>query len=196
MFGPAGGPGVQLLHAWWGVSAGVLDWARVLSRAGARVVVPDLYDGQVATTEQQAESMADALDDSTVATTLDAAAGLFTGRWSVVGWSLGAFHASQMMSRAGSAPHRAVLFYGGAPLSGPTTTAQVQLHTVPDDQYFTRAEITATVASFRQAGVDVETHTYRGLGHWFAEPGSPAFDPAGTARAREAALPFLGLRAG
>ena len=37
---------------------------------------------------------------------------------------------------------------------------------------------------------------YPGLGHWFAEIGSPAYDEAGTALARQRAFTFLGLEVG
>jgi carboxymethylenebutenolidase len=192
--GPASGPGVLLLHAWWGVTPGVMTWAKQLGDAGAHVVVPDLYGGSLPDDAEEAQTLADGLDDGAVHDTLDACARVLSrqGDWSALGWSLGAFHASQMMSRE-HAPSRAVLFYGGTPLDGSTTTTQVQLHLVADDQYFTADEIAATVRSLEAADVSVQRFDYPGLHHWFAEPGSPAYDAAGAAQARTRATTFLGL---
>lgn len=196
VLGPEGGHGVLVLHAWWGVTPGVLAWARRLSEGGARVVVPDLYGGKVAHSVAEAETLSSALDDTSVHGLLDTCAARLNegGTWSALGWSLGAFHACQMMGRGVHAPPRAVLFYGAAPPpAARTRTQSVQLHVVPHDQYFTASEITAAVDGFHQTGVSVQRFDYPGLEHWFAEPGSPAYDPKGTRVAQDRALAFLRL---
>lgn len=193
--GPEAGPGVLLLHSWWGVTPGVLAWARRLGAAGARVIVPDLYVGKVAHSEVEAETLSSTLDDTTVYGLLDACATRLNqaGRWSALGWSLGAFHACQMMARGVHAPPRAVLFYGAAPPPADTRTRSVQLHVVPHDRYFTDSEITDAVDGLHQAEVSVQRFDYPGLRHWFAEPGSPSYDQQGTRVAQDRALSFLRL---
>ena len=197
VYGPADGPGVMLLHAWWGVTPGVVQWAERLSGAGARVVLPDLYGGRTARSPDEAEALADGLDDATVLGLLDECATWLgsAGRWDVVGWSLGAFHACRLMSQTTQPPQRAVLFYGGAPVPPTTRTRAVQLHVVPNDTYFTASEIATTVDSFASAHMSVERFDYPTLHHWFAEPGAPAFDRHGFDVAWARALGFLGLPA-
>ena len=52
-----------MLHPWWGISPGVLDWRDALVAAGARVGLPDLYGGTVVETILEAEAMSNAVDD-------------------------------------------------------------------------------------------------------------------------------------
>ena len=54
---PAGaGPGILLLSSPWGLSGGVKDQANELADAGFTVLAPDLYDGAVATSADQART--------------------------------------------------------------------------------------------------------------------------------------------
>ena len=194
--GPVDGPAVLVLHPWWGISPGVLAWKDTLVGAGARVVLPDLYGGVVVDTIDEAEAMSNAIDEQAAFSMLDACAEQLnaTGRpWSSLGFSLGASYACRMMNRGDLAPYRAVLFYGGSAPAGSTRTEAVQLHTVPGDKYFTEQEIVGAVSGFERVGIAVERFDYPGLGHWFAEEGSPAYDEQGTVLATGRALPFLGL---
>ncbi len=188
-----------MLHPWWGISPGVLAWRDALVAAGARVVLPDLYGGKVVDTIPEAEAMSNAVDDVAAFAVLDACADQLnaTGRpWSALGWSMGASYASQMMSRGDHAPHRAVLFYGAAAPLGASRTEAVQLHIAPGDEYFTDDEIADVLDAFTRADITVERYDYPGLGHWFAEIGSPAYDEAGhcAGEAACAHLPRPGAR--
>ena len=179
-----------------GDQSGVLAWKDTLVGAGARVVLPDLYGGVVVDTIDEAEAMSNALDEQVAFAMLDACAEQLnaTGRpWSALGWSLGASYLCQMMSRGDLAPYRAVLFYGGSAPAGETRTQAVRLHIAPGDEYFTDQEIASAVKGFERAGVAVERFDYPGLGHWFAEVGSPAYDEQGTVLAIGRALTFLDL---
>jgi len=199
VFGPEDGDTVLVLHPWWGISPGVLDWRDALVAAGARVVLPDLYGGTAVDTILEAEAMSNAVDDVAAFALLDACADQLNaaGRpWSALGWSMGASYASQMMSRGDHAPHRAVLFYGAAAPLGASRTEAVQLHIAPGDEYFTDEEIADVIDAFARTDITVERYDYPGLGHWFAEIGSPAYDEEGTVLAKQRALSFLGLEPG
>src|SRR5690242_15801972 len=57
-----GGPGVVVLHAWWGLTEPfrqVCDW---LAQAGFVALAPDLYQGKTAATVEEAEALASALN--------------------------------------------------------------------------------------------------------------------------------------
>ena len=61
---PAGGtgPGVLVLHAWWGLNETIKSLCRRLAAEGFVAFAPDLYHGAVADTIPGAEKLADQLD--------------------------------------------------------------------------------------------------------------------------------------
>lgn len=57
-------PGVALLHDWWGVTDLVRWMAHQFAQSGYYVIVPDLFNGQVATTPQHAMQLVEILGDN------------------------------------------------------------------------------------------------------------------------------------
>jgi carboxymethylenebutenolidase len=193
--GPEDGPAVLVIHPWWGISPGVLAWTETLTQAGARVVLPDLYDGKVVDTIEEAKAMANAVDDDAANAVLDACADHLSegGRpWGALGWSMGAFLGTRLTGRGERSPQRFVMFYGAGVADGSGTEA-VQLHVAPGDDFFDPDEEADALRGFEKAGIRVERYEYPGLGHWFAEVGSPAYDEEGTRLATARSLAFLGL---
>src|SRR5262245_5091656 len=56
-------PGVAVYHPWWGLNDDVKSFADRLARAGFYVIAPDMFDGQIATTVEEAEKLARGADD-------------------------------------------------------------------------------------------------------------------------------------
>src|SRR5512141_1259725 len=56
------GPGVLVLHAWWGLNDTIRAICTRLAEAGFVAYAPDLYHGKVTDTIAGAESLAKALD--------------------------------------------------------------------------------------------------------------------------------------
>lgn len=50
-------PGIVLLHEWWGVNEQIKKVANKLKNLGWRVLIPDLYKGQVALEENEAKHL-------------------------------------------------------------------------------------------------------------------------------------------
>src|SRR5919108_2625448 len=60
---PAGkGPGVLVLHAWWGLNDTIKAFCTRLAESGFVAFTPDLYHGKVADTIPDAEALGKALD--------------------------------------------------------------------------------------------------------------------------------------
>ncbi len=65
LFAPGGGvkgPGVVLIHEWWGVNQQIQTLAQRWADAGFVTIVPDLYHGKIASTAHDAGAMMKALD--------------------------------------------------------------------------------------------------------------------------------------
>ena len=56
------GPGVLVLHAWWGLNDTMRAVCTRLAEAGFVAFAPDLYHGKVADTIAEAETLGKALD--------------------------------------------------------------------------------------------------------------------------------------
>ena len=56
------GPGVLVLHAWWGLNDTIKALCTQLAEAGFVAFAPDLYHGKVADTIADAEALSKALD--------------------------------------------------------------------------------------------------------------------------------------
>src|SRR5215469_11366231 len=56
------GPGVLVLHAWWGLTEPFRRVCDRLAEAGFVALAPDLYRGKLATTVEEAEVLGAALD--------------------------------------------------------------------------------------------------------------------------------------
>ena len=199
--GDPGAPGVLLLHPWWGVTPAMHWWADQLVSAGRRVVLPDLFGGGTAATEEDAEALAQATlnDPATLATIERCADGLAADGvpWAAMGFSMGAYLACPLAGRGTAGPAELVLFYGGRPPpGGDVRTRSVDLHVAPADPWFEDDELAGVEAGFRNAGSEVTVHRYEGAGHWFAEAGSPGHDAAAASLARDRVLGRLRVPAG
>ncbi|WP_297082087.1 dienelactone hydrolase family protein [uncultured Demequina sp.] len=51
------GPGVLVLHSWWGLTDSLKDRCNQLADAGFTVVAPDLFDGEVARDDAHGEQL-------------------------------------------------------------------------------------------------------------------------------------------
>ena len=195
---PAGqGPGVLVLHAWWGLNDTFKAVCTRLAAAGYVAFAPDLYHGQVTDTIEGAEALARALDaDSARAQAEIAQATRFlagrAGRdLAVVGFSLGAGYALDLASADPEHIRSVVLFYGTGGADFSRSRAAYLGHFAADDPYEPPAGVAGLEADLRQAGRPVTFYQYPGTGHWFFEPNRTAYDPAAASLAWERTLAFL-----
>jgi carboxymethylenebutenolidase len=57
-------PAIALIHDWWGITPTIRHMAQLFAQSGYYVVVPDLFDGQVAATPQEAMELVKSLGDN------------------------------------------------------------------------------------------------------------------------------------
>lgn len=192
------GPGVLVLHAWWGLNDFFRGLCDRLAAAGFVVVAPDLWGGTVATTVPEAESLLQQRDEAaTFQAASDALAHLRSHpavrgeRLGAVGFSMGAAWAVYL---AGVRPDlKAVALYYGIG-EGDFAAAQAAFlgHFAEDDPWEPEEGVRWLEGALREAGRDREFHRYPGVGHWFVEEDRPdAYSPAAAELAWERTLAFL-----
>lgn len=195
------GPGVLVMHAWWGLTDFFTGLAERLAREGFVVLAPDLYDGRTADTIPDAEQLIGALDYRQAIKYEEAAAEYLLSQPAVqgdrigaVGFSMGASYATWL---AALNHHVAavVLFYGGSEQGEGyenETNAAFLGHFVDPDAYESLEEARQLEQRLLSAGKEAVFHVYPGAGHWFFEGNRPgAYNPEAAALAWSRTVEFL-----
>jgi carboxymethylenebutenolidase len=178
------GPGVLVLHAWWGLNPFFKATCDRLAGAGFVALAPDLYDGRIALSVDEAERMAETASSAEQLKHAEAAIEMLRRHPAVlgdavgvVGFSLGASYGVEL-TRQREDVRAAVLFYGGSeneyPLNGHTAFLG---HFAERDPYEPAERVRALQSELRATGKQATVHVYRGTGHWFFERDRPdAYD--------------------
>lgn len=198
------GPGVLVLHAWWGLNDTIKAVCTRLAEVGFVAFAPDLYHGQVAATIAEAEVLSGTVDANyPQAKTKIAEAAKFlhekaapTDRGlAVIGFSLGAFFALALAAEDPKRIGSVVLFYGTEGTMGSdfsNSRAEYLGHFAANDEYEPVSNVKILEESLRGVGRSLTFHTYPDTGHWFCEPDvTQAYNPAAASLAWERTLAFL-----
>ncbi len=191
-----GGPGILVLHAWWGLKPFFTQVCDRLAGQGFTALAPDLFQGRTANTVEEAEAGLKLRDpDFMDAAAMAAQATLLSRTQSkhigVLGFSLGA--AAALTAAAGTPDQVsvAVLFYGTYPVEYGQIKAKILGHFSDQDDFEPLKDVRAMEAAMQAAGVDVSLHIYPGTSHWFMEDDRPQYDPAAASLAWERTFDFL-----
>ena len=173
------GPSVILLHEFFGLQDPFKDYADALNKEGFTVLAPDLYDGRIAGSIEEAKRFSDELDAEHAALRLKAAKNFLADNWhprvGVIGFSLGAFLGIQLAEDEGL--EAAVAYYGIGNVDPANFDAPLQFHLAETDEWEPLEDVQPAIQGWVDAGLDAEVHVYEGTGHWFANPSMPdAFD--------------------
>lgn len=190
------GPGVLLLHQWYGLQPSFQRMADRIRDEGFTVLAPDLYDGYIAGNDEEAEAKSVQVesDPEAVLRKIAGAARFLTDNWhprvGVVGLSFGAYFGAKLVQRF---PIEAcVLYYGLAGIPDPSRwNAPVLVHLPGSDPFVEAEDVEEVTGCLNQAGVEHEWHTYPGTGHSFANEDDPAYDEVAAELALERTLDFL-----
>jgi carboxymethylenebutenolidase len=192
------GPGILVLHAWWGLNDHVKGVCDQLADEGFVALAPDLFGGRVATevavAEQQlAQANADELAHltrSSLQALLDLPARL-PGPVGLLGWSMGGSMALWLAARVPDPVGATVVFYAGQDIDMADARSAFLGHYAEVDPYVDEDELVLLESELHLDGLEVEFHRYAGTHHWFAEPDRPEHDAAASHLAWERTLEFL-----
>lgn len=199
------GPGVLVLHAWWGLTPVFTQICDDLAARGYIALAPSLFAGEAtASTIPEAEALRDAQDEEAVvrpvllasAEMLRTLPGVNPSPLAVIGFSLGAywaFHLSQVQPEHVGA---VVVFYGAGEGDFRETQAAYLGHFAEQDPYEDLDYVRDLERQIRDAGREVAFYVYPATKHWFVEPNRPEYDADAAGLAWERTREFLATRTG
>ncbi len=197
------GPGVLVLHAWWGLNDFFKELCDRLATAGFVAFAPDLYGGATASTRDGAKALMSKLSEKAASEdivrsvkALQVQPGVRGKHPGVIGFSLGAFWALWLAQEIPADLGAVVLFYGtreGNYERGFAATKAAFLgHFAEKDEFESPASVQELEKLLRTNGRDVTFYTYPGTSHWFFEKDRPdAYDSKSADIAWQRTLQFL-----
>jgi len=193
------GPGVLVLHAWWGLNDFFKDLCERLARAGFVAVAPDLYDGATASTIDEAKQLLSNLNSEEAKAKVTSAAEYLRDHPAVrgkgigaIGFSMGAAWALLLSSLMPEDIAAVVVFYGSETADFSAARAAYLGHFAENDEWEPLEGIRQVEADMRAAGREVTFYTYPHTGHWFFESNRPEnYDPEAAALAWQRTCDFL-----
>ncbi len=200
------GPGVVVLHAWWGLTEPFRQVCDRLAEAGFVALAPDLYRGETTAAVEEAEALAGKLNRESARAGGDIAGAVEClrhygasgaedgrGKLGVVGFSLGAAYAFDMSVTMAGEIGSVVTFYGTySGLDFSRAQAAYLCHFAEHDPFEPVENVAEMERELQAAGRPHTFYTYPGTGHWFFEANRPdAYNAEAAALAWERTLAFL-----
>ena len=190
-------PGVVLIHEWWGLNDQIKAVAGELARQGYVALAVELYDGNVATTSEEADRLRKGVDAAVATDTLVSWVEWLrkhpkgTGKVATVGWCFGG---GWSLNASMATPVNATIIYYGrvdqpaprlARLQGP-----VLGHFATRDQSINRPMVEGFEKAMAEAGKPLTVYWYE-ADHAFANPTGARYDAEDAKLAWERSLSFL-----
>lgn len=176
------GPGVLVLHSFWGLTRSVKSLCDDLADHGYTVLAPDINFGELPQSEQDALDHLGNADPNRLASLVLSSARLLhekstEGPIGIVGFGMGGSLALWASVRLGDLIGAAVSFYGSQQIDFAGANAAYLVHLADEDEYVSDDEAAFMEATMRLENLEVEVVRRRGTRHGFAEPDGDTFDP-------------------
>jgi carboxymethylenebutenolidase len=206
-------PAIVMIHENRGLNNNIKNMANTLAKEGYVVLAVDLFNGQVATTSEQARQLSSSVRNNpsiaianlqSAVKYLSSLENVNTSRIASLGWCFGggqslqlALHSEeQQKQQQQQQPLAATILYYGTPLV--TDKAELSKIKWPvlgifgdHDQAIPLQEIEKFKAALDADGITNEIYIYKGLGHAFANPSGDNYAPKETEDAWHKTLAFL-----
>ena len=195
------GPGVLVLHAWWGLTEPFRQVCDRLAEEGFVALAPDLYRGKTTASVEEAQVLGAALDRDAEQVRGDIAGAVQFlrqhghGKLALVGFSLGGAYALDMSVTLAEEIAAVVTFY--AAYTGPDysrASAAYLCHFAEDDPFEPTESVAEMEQALQAAGRPFTFYTYSGTKHWFFEENRPEYDAQAAHIAWERTIEFLHQR--
>jgi carboxymethylenebutenolidase len=194
-------PAAVMIHEWWGLNENIQEMARDLAGEGYVVLAVDLYNGNVASTPQEAgqyatqvrENVPEAVEHMKSATSfLRESDFVLENAIASIGWCFGGGMSLQLSLNESLAA--TVIYYGDLETNEERLSAikwPVLGIFADQDAVISLDSVHQFEAGLNQLGIENEIHIYEGVPHAFANPSNPGHDPEKTADAWEKTIAFL-----
>jgi len=198
-------PAVVMIHEWWGLNDNIKNMAEELAEQGYIVLAADMYNGQVATTPDQAMQLSGAVREnpSEAISNLQAAVrylgsleNVNASRIGSLGWCFGGGQSLQLaLNTEAEHPLAATVIYYGNLVTDAEELAQIQWPVLgifgDQDESIPVADVNTFEQALNSTGVPNEIYVYQGVGHAFANPSGDNYAPVETSDAWQKTLEFL-----
>jgi carboxymethylenebutenolidase len=197
-------PAVVMIHEWWGLNENIKDMANELAKQGYVVLAADMYNGQVATTPDQAMPLAGSVREnpSEAIANLQAAVSYLgslesvnSSRIASLGWCFGGGQSLQLALNSEENPLAATVLYYGDLVLDEQELSKIQWPVLgifgDQDESIPVENVTKFEQALNSTGVSNEIYIYEGVGHAFANPSGDNYAPEETSDAWNKTLAFL-----
>ncbi len=199
------GPGVLVLHAWWGLTYIFKQVCDRLAQEGFVALAPDLYHGKTTASVEEAQTLVEALDQDLEGVRADISGAMQflrqheatnqandRGKLALVGFSMGGAYALGTSVNLTREIAAVVTFYASYPgLDYSRASASYLCHFAEDDPFEPAESVVQMEQELQAAARPVTIYTYPGTKHWFFEENRPEYDAEATRIAWECTIEFL-----
>jgi len=195
------GPGVLILHSFWGLTSSVKGLADRLADHGCTVLAPDINFGELPGSEKAAVDHLGVASPDRLASLVMSSAGLLyeksaEGPIAIVGFGMGGSLGLWASVRMPDVVTAVVSFYGSQQIDFAGSKSSYLVHLAETDEYLSDDEAVFMEATMGLESLPVEVIRYPGTRHGFCEPDGDTFDPAAFELAWDRTLAFLAERLG
>ena len=191
-------PGIVMIHEWWGLNDNIKEMAEKLASHGYVVLAVDLYNGEVATTSDQARQLISSFDTDAGIQNMNFAASFIQENHNVeklgsIGWCFGGGQ-SLNLALNNLDMDATVIYYGSlvteqeslSAISWPVLGIFAGL-----DQGIPAESVNGFESSLNDLEIPNEIHIYPGVDHGFANPSGERYAPDESKDAWQKTLEFL-----
>ncbi|MGC1132827.1 MAG: dienelactone hydrolase family protein [Nitrososphaeraceae archaeon] len=198
-------PAVVMIHEWWGLNENIKNMANELAEQGYVVLAADMFNGQVATTPDQAMQFSGAVREnpSEAISNLQAAVrylgsleNVNASRIGSLGWCFGGGQSLQLaLNTEAEHPLAATVIYYGNLVTDQEELTKIQWPVLgifgDQDESIPVEDVDRFGQALNSTGVPNEIYIYEGVGHAFANPSGDNYAAEQTGDAWQKTLDFL-----